>query len=221
MRYKDLPEKEQPAWRVRELGAPSLSISELLAIALWVNDSDTTNEIAQLVAQYGRLARIPRARLLEIKNVGERCADAIAAVVEIGRREATASGPTLTAINSPADAAGCVQYEMSTLDHEELWVILLDRRNQVRKIVKLYKGSVNSSQVRVGEIFKEAIPEQASGVVIVHNHPSGDPTPSPDDVSVTRAIIQAGKLLDIDVLDHLVIGTGRWVSLKERGLGFS
>jgi DNA repair protein RadC len=84
----------------------------------------------------------------------------------------------------------------------------------------VYKGSVNSSQVRVGELFKEAIRINASSLIVTHNHPSGDPTPSPDDVAVTRAIVQAGKLLDIDVLDHLVIGAGKWISLKEKGLGF-
>ncbi len=88
------------------------------------------------------------------------------------------------------------------------------------EIVEVYKGSVNSSQVRVGELFKDAIRTNSSAIIVVHNHPSGDPTPSPDDVAVTRAIVQAGKLLDIDVLDHMVIGQGKWVSLKERGLGF-
>lgn len=86
--------------------------------------------------------------------------------------------------------------------------------------VEVYKGSVNSSQVRVGEIFKESVRKNASAIVVIHNHPSGDPTPSPDDVAVTRAIVQAGKLLDVEVLDHLVIGQGKWISLKERGLGF-
>jgi DNA repair protein RadC len=90
----------------------------------------------------------------------------------------------------------------------------------VLEIVEVYKGSVNSSQVRVGELFKDAIRTNSSAIIVVHNHPSGDPTPSPDDVAVTRAIVQAGKLLDIDVLDHMVIGQGKWVSLKERGLGF-
>ena len=99
-------------------------------------------------------------------------------------------------------------------------MLLLDRRNKVMEVSEVYRGSVNSSQVRIGEVFKEAIRKNASGVVIVHNHPSGDPTPSPDDVAVTRAIVQAGKLLDVDVLDHLVIGQGKWVSMKERGLGF-
>jgi len=97
----------------------------------------------------------------------------------------------------------------------------LDRRNRVLEIVEIYQGSVSSSQVRVGEVFQPAIARSASAIVICHNHPSGDPTPSPDDVAVTRAMVQAGKLLDIDLLDHLVIGQGKWVSLKERGLGFN
>ena len=98
---------------------------------------------------------------------------------------------------------------------------LLDRRNRVMETAEVYKGSVSSSQIRIGEVFKEAIRKNASALIVIHNHPSGDPTPSPDDVAVTRAIVQAGKLLDVDVLDHLVIGQGRWVSLKERGLGFA
>jgi DNA repair protein RadC len=91
---------------------------------------------------------------------------------------------------------------MSALEQEHLRVILLDRRNRVMETVEVYKGSVNSSQVRVGEIFKEAVRKNASALVVIHNHPSGDPTPSPDDVAVTRAIVQAGKLLDVEVLDR-------------------
>jgi DNA repair protein RadC len=109
---------------------------------------------------------------------------------------------------------------MSALEQEELRVILLDTRNSVMDVVTVYKGSLNSSQVRVGELFKEAIRRNAAAVILIHNHPSGDPTPSPDDVAVTRAIVEVGKLLDIEVLDHLVIGAGRYISLKERGLGF-
>jgi DNA repair protein RadC len=124
-------------------------------------------------------------------------------------------------INSPADAAELLKPFIGNLDHEELWVIVLDRRNRVIQLVRLYQGSVNSSQVRVGEVFRQAIIEQASAIILAHDHPSGDPTPSPDDVAVTRAIVQAGKLLDIDVLDHLVICADRHVSLKERGLGFA
>jgi DNA repair protein RadC len=124
-------------------------------------------------------------------------------------------------INSPGDAAVLLEPFIANLDHEELWVVVLNRRNKVSQLVRLYQGSVNSSQIRVGEVFRQAIVEQASAVIIAHNHPSGDPTPSPDDVAVTRAIVQAGKLLDIDVLDHLVICKDRHVSLKERGLGFA
>jgi DNA repair protein RadC len=111
---------------------------------------------------------------------------------------------------------------MSAMEQEHLRVILLDTRNRVLETVEVYIGSVNSSQVHVGELFKPAIRRNAAALIVVHNHPSGDPTPSPDDVAVTRAIVQAGKLLDVDVLDHMVIGQGerKWVSMKERGLGF-
>ena len=124
-------------------------------------------------------------------------------------------------INSPGDAAALVQYEMSLLEQEHLKVMLLDTRNRVLDIVEVYQGSVNSSQVRVAEVFIPAIQRIAPAIIVAHNHPSQDPTPSPDDVAVTRAIVAAGKLLDIDVMDHLVIGGNVWVSLKERGLGFS
>ena len=99
-------------------------------------------------------------------------------------------------------------------------MLLLDTRNHLLDIVEVYHGSVNTSQVRVGEIFKAAIRRNAAARIVVHNHPSGDPTPSLDDAAVTRAIVQAGKLLDVEVLDHLIIGQGRFVSMKERGLGF-
>lgn len=108
------------------------------------------------------------------------------------------------------------------LEKEHLRTLLLDRRSRVLEIVEIYQGSVNSSQVRVGEVFRPAIQRLASAIIVCHNHPSADPTPSPDDVAVTRAMVQAGKLLDIDLLDHLVIGqAGKWVSLKERRLGFN
>jgi len=123
-------------------------------------------------------------------------------------------------INSPADAAALVRYEMSALEQEHLRVLLLDTRNHVLAIEEIYRGSLNSSQVRVGEIFRAAIRRNAAALIVVHNHPSGDPTPSPDDIAITRAIVEAGVLLDVSVLDHLVIGQGNWVSLKERGLGF-
>lgn len=123
--------------------------------------------------------------------------------------------------NSPAEVAAlCADLQFELQEH--LVVLCLDRRNKIVHRENLYKGSVSSSQVRVGEIFRKPIILQSSAIIVVHNHPSGDPTPSPDDVNVTRAIVQAGKLLDIQLLDHIVIGyAGKFVSLKERGLGFS
>lgn len=124
------------------------------------------------------------------------------------------------AIHCPADAANILDYFIGSLDHEEMWVVDLDTRNRVMSLVKLYQGSVNSSQVRVAEVFRQSILENAPAVIVAHNHPSGDTSPSPEDASVTRAIFQAGKLLDIDLLDHIIVSKGRFTSLKERGLGF-
>ena len=178
----------------------------------------------RLLNTFNGLAGLHRAPFEELCNqhgIGEAKAAQIKAAIELGDRMGLEIPEERPTINSPADAAALVAYEMSALEQEHLRVILLDTRNRVLDIVEVYKGSVNSSQVHVGELFKAAIRRNASALIVVHNHPSGDPTPSPDDVAVTRAIVQAGKLLDVDVLDHMVIGQGRWVSLKERGLGFT
>jgi DNA repair protein RadC len=109
---------------------------------------------------------------------------------------------------------------MGGLEQEHLRTLLLDTKNRVLASPTIYVGSVNASIIRVSEIFREAVRENATALIVAHNHPSGDPTPSPEDVHVTRSIVEAGSLLGIDVLDHLVIGHQRFVSLKERGLGF-
>jgi len=124
-------------------------------------------------------------------------------------------------IHSPADVANILQYFIGNLDHEELWVVNLDTRVRIMSLIALYKGSVNQSSVRVSEVFRQAIVDNSPSIIVSHNHPSGDPSPSPDDVAVTRCIVQAGKLLDIDVLDHIIVVSSGFVSLKERGLGFS
>ena len=110
--------------------------------------------------------------------------------------------------------------EMSLLEQEHLRLVLLDTRNHVLATPTIYVGSLNTSVVRVGELFRAAIKENAAALIVVHNHPSGDPSPAPEDVRVTGQIVSAGKLLDVDVLDHIIIGRQRFVSLKERGLGF-
>jgi DNA repair protein RadC len=225
-RIRDLAEDERPRERLAHLGAQSLSTSELLAILLRVGvPGESAIQVGQRLLQtFGGLAGLHRATFAELcsqHGLGEAKAAQIQAAIELGRRltlEAPQERPT---IHGPGDAAGLVLYEMSALEQEELRVMLLDVRNRVLEVVSVYRGSLTSSQVRVGELFKHAIRRNAANIIVVHNHPSGDPTPSPDDVALTRAILQAGKLLDIDLLDHLVIGAGRYVSLKERGLGFS
>lgn len=224
-RITDLHASDRPRERLASLGPQALSNAELIAILLRVGiQGENVVSVAQrLLNKFGGLQGLHRAPFAELKKqraIGEAKASQVKAAIELGRRLTLESPEERPSINSPADAAALVAYEMSALEQEHLRVMLLDRRNHVLDIVEIYKGSVNSSQIRVGEIFKEAIRRNASALIVIHNHPSGDPTPSPDDVAVTRAIVQAGKLLDMDVLDHMVIGQGKWVSLKERGLGF-
>ena len=124
-------------------------------------------------------------------------------------------------IRSPREVAHLVEVEMAQLPQETLRVILVNAKNVVIDIVELYRGTLNSSTVRICELFREAIRQNAASLIVVHNHPSGDPTPSPEDVRVTAEAVKAGQLLDVEVLDHVIIGKGRHVSLKERGLGFA
>ena len=221
----DLPEGDRPRERLVSLGAQALSSAELIAILLRVGvQGEGAVQVGQrLLKQFGGLSGLHRAPIDELvaqHGIGEAKAAQIKAAIELGRRltlEAPEEKPT---INSPADAAALVQYEMSALEKEEMRVILLDTRNHVVDVVTVAHGSLNAAQMRVGEIFTPAVRKNVAALIAVHNHPSGDPTPSPQDVAITRAMIEAGKLLDIEVLDHLVIGMGKYVSLKEKKLGF-
>lgn len=144
------------------------------------------------------------------------------AELEATIREATAALYDLKdkpRIQSPEDA-GVLLGDMAQHEQEHLDVLLLNTRNEVIHRFNIYKGSLNSSSIRITELFREAVKKNAAAIIVAHNHPSGDPTPSPEDVGVTREIVKAGKLLDIDVLDHLIIGHGRFISLKGKGLGF-
>ena len=141
--------------------------------------------------------------------------------VELGRRLAVATPEERPTIQSPEDAAGLVLYEMGALEREQLRVLNLDTRNRLVRTSEVYRGSLNSSWIRIGEVFRDAVRLNAAAIIVAHNHPSGDPTPSPEDVAVTKAIVDAGGLLDIEVLDHLVIGQGRYISMKAKSLGFS
>ena len=225
-RITDIQETDRPRERLAQLGPQVLNNAELLAILLRVGiQGENAVQMGQrLLQQFNGLVGLHRAPFEELvsqRGIGEAKAAQIKAAIELGRRLRDADREERTTIHSPADAADLVQYEMSVLEQEHLRVMLLDTRNHVLDTVEVYRGSVNSSQVRVAEVFRPAIRRGAPAIIVIHNHPSGDPTPSPDDVAVTRAFLQAGKLLDIEVLDHLVIGQGCYVSLKERGLAFS
>jgi DNA repair protein RadC len=224
-RITDLAEEERPRERLARLGAQSLTNAELIAILLRVGvEGENAVQVGQRLLQtFGGISGLHRVDFREAcaeHGLGPAKVSQIKAAIELGRRLTLESPEEKPAIHSPADAAALVQFEMSALEQEELRVMLLDTRNRVQDILPVYRGSVNSSQVRIGELFKVAIRRNATSLVVIHNHPSGDPTPSPDDIAITRGIVQAGKLLDVEVLDHIVIGQGKFVSLKERGLGF-
>ncbi len=222
---KELPQGERPRERLEHYGAGALSVAELLAIILRVGNKDeNVIRLAQrLLTTYGGLVGLAQASfsdLIEVKGLGPAKATQLKAAFELGRRLLVAAPHERPMVKSPADAANLLMLEMGLLDQEHLRAVILDTKNHVLKVHTIYIGSLNTAVVRVGELFREAIRINAAAIIIAHNHPSGDPTPSPEDVLVTRQIVEAGKLLNIDVLDHLVICQARWVSLKERGLGF-
>jgi len=224
-RIMDLAETERPRERLFRLGPQALNTAELLAILLRVGvRGENAVQVGQrLMQKFGGLRGLHQPSIDEVAaqyGLGEAKASTIKAAIELGRRLALEAPEERPAIHSPADAAALVEYEMSALPQEHLRVILLNTRNQVLDIVEIYHGSLNASMVRISEVFKPAVHRNAASVIVVHNHPSGDPTPSTEDSVVSRAMIEAGKLLDIEVLDHIVIGHGRFVSMKEKGLAF-
>lgn len=221
-RIRDLPASDRPLYRLEQHGSGVLSNAELLALVL--GSAEALDVAQELLIRFGSLHRLARARrsaLTNIRGIGPAQAARLASVLELSRRLQTPESDSPPRITCPSDAAALLMPAMRDLEQEELRVILLDTRNRVLGIPTIYKGSLNTSMVRVGEIFRPAIEAPAAAIVLAHNHPSGEAEPSPEDVTVTRQAVEAGKLLDIDVLDHLIIGLGRFVSLKERGLGFS
>ncbi len=221
----DLPAGDRPRERLQYSGAGALSNAELLAILLRTGrKGENALHMAQrLLSTYRGLAGLAQASFGDLARqggVGAAKTAQVQAALEIGRRLLIASPDERPLVSSPADAANLLMPEMGLLEQEHLRTLLLDSKHRVLASPTIYVGNVNTSVIRVSELFREAIRQNCPAIIVAHNHPSGDPTPSPDDVRVTEQIVQAGKLLDIEVLDHLVIGRQRFVSLKERGLGF-
>jgi DNA repair protein RadC len=221
----ELPPSERPRERLQHHGPSALSNSELLAIILriGVGGESVLNLATRLLVTYGGLGGLARAsfgQLAQERGLGVAKTAQMLAAFELGRRLLIASPEERPQITSPADAANLLMLEMGLLEQEELRALLLDTKHHVLDMPTVYKGNVNTSVIRVGELFREAVRLNCVALIVAHNHPSGDPTPSPDDVRVTEQMVKAGQLLDIEVLDHLIIGRQRYVSLKERGLGF-
>lgn len=210
LRIDDLPSSDRPRERMATEGVQALTNGELLAILLnsgttEMSAIDLGNHILNELGGFSGIHREDLSRLLEIKGVGLAKASRIKAAVEVGRRLANERLETGVQLKTPEDIAELVGHEMRGMQQEELWVLMVNSRNKYLGRHELYKGSQDATTVRVGEIFKEAVRRNVYGIVLAHNHPSGNPGESPEDVNLTRAVIQAGKVLDIRLLDHVII----------------
>ncbi|NIS82298.1 MAG: DNA repair protein RadC [Anaerolineales bacterium] len=215
-----LPVKERPTYRATYC-AEACTTTELLAAV--IRGPDQIEVATDLTARFGDVHGVAAANDIELKEtlgIGAARAGSLKAAFELGRR-LNQPPPSSRPIQSPEEAASILMPRMQHLEREELVVLLLNTRNQpIGEPIVVYRGSLNSSLIRIGEVLRPAVRSNAAAIIVAHNHPSADPTPSPEDVAVTRAIVESGELLDICVLDHLIIGHGRYVSLKSKGLGF-
>jgi DNA repair protein RadC len=224
-RIREIPSSERPRERLRDLGANALTTAELLAIVLRTGSASQSvlNLASSLLARHGGLgglARMAFADLVREKGVGEAKAAELRATFELARRLNALQPEERPLVRSPEDIYNLLGGEMEVLDQEHLRVVLLTTRTQIMAVNEVYKGNVSSAIVRVAEVMREPVRHNAPCFVIVHNHPSGDPAPSPDDVHLTKMVLEACKILDVELLDHVIIGDHRFLSMKSLGLGF-
>jgi DNA repair protein RadC len=219
-----MPRSEQPRERLRNLGAHTLSVSELLAIVIGSGSSGRsaiTVGYEMLQRSGGSLRRIasePVALLTEMRGVGQARAVTVHAALELGRRMASELREDGVPLLSPRDVYVSYADRLQDLPAEEFHVAVLDTQHHLERDITVTRGILNSSLVHAREVFREAIVERAAAIILIHNHPSGDPTPSSDDRLVTEQLVGAGRLLDIPVHDHIIIGRGRYTSFAEAGL---
>lgn len=220
---KDLPTDERPRERLVKYGPGALSNAELLAIILRVGTQEYSaiGMAEHMLSRFNGLKGIATAGiedLSRIKGLGTAKASQIQAMVELGKRLATSIGDSRMTIRSPQDAADILMPELRDELQEHFKAIYLNVKGEVLKTRTITIGCLDASLITPRELFREGIAANCASVVVAHNHPSGDPSPSKEDIDVTKRLVQAGLMIGIDVLDHVVIGDGRWVSLKERGL---
>jgi len=219
---RQLPLEDRPRERLKLYGAESLSNVELLAILLrtGTRDESALHVAQRILNDCGGLRRLAEKNwdeLTHIRGIGPVKAVQLQASVELGRRLARARLPEAPRITRPQDAADLLLEDMRHLKEEHFVCLFLNTKNRVIGRQTLSIGSLNASVVHPREVFRAAIRRSSAAILCAHNHPSGDPTPSDEDLEVTRRLVEAGRVVGIEVLDHLVIGDGRFVSLKEAG----
>jgi DNA repair protein RadC len=218
---RDMPEDERPRERLLKYGPEALSNAELLAIILrtGTQKENIVNLCSRIFSEYSikQLSQAKISKLTKIHGIGNAKAAQIAAVFELARKLEGFTDEPRRKIRSPADVYSLLYPKMREQKRERLVALLLDTKNQVLREEVISIGSLNANIVHPREVFKAALIESCASVILSHNHPSGDPTPSREDIAVTEKLIEGGKLLGIDVLDHVVIGEGRYVSLKDEG----
>ena len=204
--------------RLARLGADGCADDELLALVL-AGGASGLRTARRLMDRFGSLSEVVRAHPVELRmaGLGPSTAPRLAAAAELGLRVARRPRVDPWLIRTPADAAEPLIDAMGALEREELRVLLLDTKNVVTAERTVYRGNLAGSSVRVGEVYRDAVRACAAAIVVAHNHPSGDPSPSGEDLRITGELCEAGRLLDIELLDHLVIGRGRWTSLRALG----
>ena len=222
---KEMSEGERPRERLMHVGPQALSTAELLAIILrtGIKGENVLTMAGRILANYSGLAGLARAEFSQLSNergLGPAKAAQIQAALELGRRLMAEAPEERFQVRAPSDAANLLLPMLGHKEQEHFAVLYMDTRNRVMDQEILYKGSLNTSLVRIAEVFRGAIRRNCAAVIVAHNHPSGDPSPSPEDIALTRRLVDAGKLIEVDVLDHLVIGNNCYVSLRERALGF-
>ena len=222
---REIAVAERPRERLARRGAGGLTSAELIGL-LWGSGTAGASSVdlaTEALARFEGLTGLARAsdlELVRLPGIGPARATQLLAAFELGRRLLADWPAARWTVRSPRDVADRLVLQMGRLEREELRVVLLNTKNVVLRVSTVYQGNVSASLVRVGELFKDAVRLDATGLILVHNHPSGDPTPSPDDLHLTAETLAAGRLLDVQLLDHLVIGHDAYVSMRDRGIAF-